>query len=261
VRDAVTAEPVADLAMKGKADPVPAHRLIEVTPGAAGFARHLDAPIVGRERELSLLRDVFDRTLTDQACQLFTVLGVGGVGKSRLLAAFVDGIADQATILRGRCLPYGEGITFYPLAEALIDVADLRENDTPEAARRKLTVLAGDDGDAVAIVERVGQAIGLHGGETTPEEMRWAVRALLERLPGVLLDATAFKLHELEDVAEITELDLNPVMAFAPGKGCGIVDARIRVAMPQRHIVPSRREEDLRVFAGWGWPFRAHWSW
>ena len=101
---------------------MPAHRLIEVTPGAAGFARHLDAPIVGRERELTLLRDVFDRTLTDQACQLFTVLGVGGVGKSRLLAAFVDGIADQATILRGRCLPYGEGITFHPLAEALIDV-------------------------------------------------------------------------------------------------------------------------------------------
>ena len=123
VRDAVTAESVEDLILKGKADPVPAYRLIEVTPGAAGFARHLDAPIVGRERELSLLRDVFDRTLTDQACQLFTVLGVGGVGKSRLLAAFVDGIADRATILRGRCLPYGEGITFYPLAEALIDVA------------------------------------------------------------------------------------------------------------------------------------------
>ena len=182
VRDAVVAEPIADLSMKGKADPVPAHRLVEVVPGAAGFARHLDAPIVGRRRELSLLRDVFDRTVTDQSCQLFTVLGVGGVGKSRLMAAFTDDIGAQATILRGRCLPYGEGITFYPLAEALIDVADLREDDTPEAARRKLAMLAGGDGDAAAIAERVGQAIGLHGGETTPEEVRWAVRALLERL-------------------------------------------------------------------------------
>ena len=128
VRDAVVAESIADLSMKGKAEPVPAHRLVEVTPGAAGFARHLDAPIVGRERELSLLRDVFDRTVTDQSCQLFTVLGVGGVGKSRLMAAFIDDVGDQATVLRGRCLPYGEGITFYPLAEALIDVADLRED-------------------------------------------------------------------------------------------------------------------------------------
>ena len=98
------------------------------------------------------------------------------------MAAFTDDIGAQATILRGRCLPYGEGITFYPLAEALIDVADLREDDTPGAASRKLAMLAGGDGDAAAIAERVGQAIGLHGGETTPEEVRWAVRALLERL-------------------------------------------------------------------------------
>ena len=162
---------------------MPAHRLIEVTPGAAGFARHLDAPIVGRERELSLLRDVFDRTVTDQSCQLFTVLGVGGVGKSRLMAAFVDEVGDRATILRGRCLPYGEGITFYPLAEALDrrrgPARDGHAGGGPPQAR---DALAGDDDDAAAIAERVGQAIGLHGGETTPEEMRWAVRALLERL-------------------------------------------------------------------------------
>ena len=62
VRDAIDAEPIEDLVLKGKAEPVPAYRLLEVTPGAPGFARHLDAPIVGRERELSLLRDVFDRT-------------------------------------------------------------------------------------------------------------------------------------------------------------------------------------------------------
>ena len=205
VRDAIVAEPIADLSMKGKADPVPAHRLVEVVPGAAGFARHLDAPIVGRERELSLLRDVFDRTVTDQACQLFTVLGIGGVGKSRLMAAFTDELGAQATILRGRCLPYGEGITFYPLAEALIDVAGLDENDTPEAARRKLAVLAGDDDDAVAIAERVGQAIGLHGGETTPEEMRWAVRALLERLAAER--PVVFVIDDLQ-WAELTFLEL-----------------------------------------------------
>ncbi|MCI4355080.1 MAG: AAA family ATPase, partial [Thermoplasmata archaeon] len=85
-------------------------------------------------------------------------------------------------MLRGRCLPYGEGITFYPLTEAVIGIADLSETDTREESLRKLAALAGDDADAGAIADRVGQAIGLSGGESTPEELRWAVRTLLERL-------------------------------------------------------------------------------
>ncbi len=181
-RDAVITEPIDHLGLKGKTDPVPAFRLIEVTPGAAGFSRHLDAPMVGRERELSLLRSAFERTVTDQACQLFTVLGVGGVGKSRLTAAFVEGLGDRATVLRGRCLPYGEGITFWPVAEALIDVADLNEADTPQAARGKLAALVGSDERAERVAERVGQAIGIAGSETAPEETLWAIRVLLERL-------------------------------------------------------------------------------
>ena len=182
IRDAVITEPIDHLGLKGKADPVPAFRLVEVTPGAAGFSRHLDAPMVGRERELTLLRSAFERTVTDQACQLFTILGVGGVGKSRLTAAFVEGLGDRATVLRGRCLPYGEGITFYPVAEALIDLADLNEADTPQAARAKLAALVGSDERAGRVAERVGQAIGIAGSETAPEETLWAIRVLLERL-------------------------------------------------------------------------------
>ena len=182
VRDAVIVEPIDALIAKGKTDPLPAFRLVEITPGAAGFARHLDAPMVGRERELALLRSAFERTVSDQACQLFTILGVGGVGKSRLMAAFVEELDDRATVLRGRCLPYGEGITFYPLAEALIEIADLREADTPEAARAKLEALAGSGEDAGRIAELVGQAIGIAGSETAPEEMFWAIRKLLEHL-------------------------------------------------------------------------------
>ena len=181
VRDAVVAEPVEALDLKGKTLPVPAHRLVQVTPGAAGFARHLDAPMVGRERELALLRSAFDRTVSDQACQLFTILGVGGVGKSRLMAAFVEELGDRATVLRGRCLPYGEGITFYPLAEALIEIADLHEADTPEAARAKLSALAGSGDGAGRVAELVGQAIGI-GGESAPEETFWAIRTMLEQL-------------------------------------------------------------------------------
>lgn len=182
VRDAVTVEPVEALSLKGKTDPVLAHRLIDVRAGAAGFARHLDAPIVGRERELALLRDAFERTVTDQACQLFTILGAGGVGKSRLLAAFVEDLGDRAAILHGRCLPYGEGITFYPLTEALIEAADLHEADTSEAARAKLAALAGPGERAGRVAELVGQAIGIAGSEAAPEETFWAIRTLLEHL-------------------------------------------------------------------------------
>jgi tetratricopeptide (TPR) repeat protein len=139
--------------------------------------------MVGRERELALLQGAFERTVNDRACQLFTVLGVGGVGKSRLMAAFVDELGDRATVLRGRCLPYGEGITFYPLAEALLEIADLSEADSPETARAKLAALAGSGKDAGRIAELVGQAIGF-GGSTAPEETLWAVRMLLEQLAG-----------------------------------------------------------------------------
>ena len=182
VRDAVLGEPIEAVHAKGKTDPVTAFRLTEVTPGTAGFARHLDAPMVGRARELSLLRGAFDRTATDQSCQLLTVLGVAGVGKSRLMAAFVEELGDRAIVLRGRCLPYGEGITFWPLAEALIDVADLNEADTPQAARNKLAALVGPAEDADHIADRVGQAIGIPGSRTAPEETLWAIRVLLGQL-------------------------------------------------------------------------------
>jgi len=182
VRDAVHAEPIEALDLKGKSDPVAAHRLIDVTSGAAGFSRHLDAPIVGRERELALFRSTFERTVTDHACQLFTVLGVGGVGKSRLVGAVVDELRGGATILRGRCLPYGDGITFYPLSEALIHAADLTDADTPDQARAKLAALAGSGDDAARIAEIVGQVIGIEGSEAAAEETLWAIRTLLERM-------------------------------------------------------------------------------
>jgi tetratricopeptide (TPR) repeat protein len=181
VRDAVSVEPTETLVVKGKAEPVVAYRLLELDPAAAGFARHLDAPIVGRERELALLANAFERTVTDRACQLFTVLGVGGVGKSRLMAAFVGGL-EGVTVLRGRCLPYGDGITFWPLTEALIEVAGLDETDSPDEARAKLTDLAGGGELGARIADRVGQAIGIPGSETAAEETLWAVRLLLERL-------------------------------------------------------------------------------
>jgi class 3 adenylate cyclase len=107
VRGAVTVEQVDPVEAKGKSEPVLAYRLTGVTPGAAGVMRRLDAPIVGREHELSLLMQAFERAVRERSCHLFTVLGSAGIGKSRLMSEILHALEDQATILRGRCLPYG----------------------------------------------------------------------------------------------------------------------------------------------------------
>jgi class 3 adenylate cyclase/tetratricopeptide (TPR) repeat protein len=204
VRDAVDVEPVEPLTLKGKSEPVPAFRLIRVIPGAAGFVRRLDAPMVGRSRELGLLRGALDRAISDRACQLFTVLGVGGVGKSRLLGAFSEELADHATLLTGRCLPYGDGITFLPIVEAVTEAARLADTDSPADVRTKLLGLLGDDTDRDRIADRVAQVIGA-GGEAVPEETLWAVRRLLEAMAG-----TCPVVFVIDDIqwAEPTLLDL-----------------------------------------------------
>ena len=120
VRNAVRVEAVDPLTLKGKSEPVPAFRLAEVVAGAEPVARHLERPLVGRERERQrLLRD-YEDAVADSACRLFTLLGPAGIGKSRLVADFLEHAPENADVLRGRCLHYGEGITYWPLVEILI---------------------------------------------------------------------------------------------------------------------------------------------
>jgi class 3 adenylate cyclase/tetratricopeptide (TPR) repeat protein len=123
VRDAVTVEAIDPLELKGKEERVGAHRLIAVAPEAPSVMRHLDPPMVGRQRELDRLRADFEHSVSESACHLFTLLGPAGVGKSRLVRAFVEDVAHRARVLRGRCLPYGEGITYWPLVEVLMQLS------------------------------------------------------------------------------------------------------------------------------------------
>ena len=182
VRDAVTVEALAPLELKGKAQPVKAYRLLSVVAGAAGHARRLDAPLVGRESELAHLQQAFDDVVIHRRCQVVTVLGQAGVGKSRLLAEFLASVADRATVLAGRCLPYGEGITYWPVAEVLKQVAAIDDADDRERAVAKLRRLAAGAADAELVAERIGQAVGLAGGSAPQEEIFWALRKLLETL-------------------------------------------------------------------------------
>jgi class 3 adenylate cyclase/tetratricopeptide (TPR) repeat protein len=116
-RGAIEAERIEPLSLKGKADLVDAYRLLRVIEGAPAFARRFDTPLIGRRDELALMRAAFDRAVSERCCRLVTVLGPPGIGKSRLARELAALLSGEATVLPGRCLPYGEGITYWPLVE------------------------------------------------------------------------------------------------------------------------------------------------
>jgi class 3 adenylate cyclase/tetratricopeptide (TPR) repeat protein len=165
LRDAVEVEALEPLALRGKGEPVRAFRLITVSDAAP--ARRLDVPIVGRERELRLLANAWERVVTERSCHLFTLLGAAGVGKSRLVAEFLDGLTE-ARVVRGRCLSYGDGITYWPVVEVL--------KQLPQASSLAL------EPQAVAAVRAV---LGDDSAVASTDEIAWGVRKLLEAAAGV----------------------------------------------------------------------------
>lgn len=182
VRDAVETEPVEPLSLKGKAEPVRAHRLIEVLPGTAPPPRALRSPMVGRDRELEDLRRAFTRAAEDRSCLLFTLLGAAGEGKSRLVEEFLAEVSDSAGVVSGRCLPYGEGITYWPVAEAVRAALGVHDFDPPgEVAARLDQVVSGDE-HAAAIAGRLAEILGTGEGVGAAEETPWAIRRFLEIL-------------------------------------------------------------------------------
>ena len=158
VRDAVTAEEMEPLWLKGKSEPVEAYRLLEVVSDAAPLARHLGVPLVGRERERQRRWRDYEDAVADRTCRLFTLLGPAGIGKSRLVADFLERVGADADVLRGRCLSYGEGITYWPLVEVLtaigVDPDDVIGTTPPEtqlAFRRLLEARAAERPQVVVI--------------------------------------------------------------------------------------------------------------
>jgi len=182
VRDAVEVDAPTDLELKGKSGPVRAYRLRRVDPTAPAHVRRLDAPLVGRVRELRLLAQAFERVREDRACQLFSVLGPAGVGKSRLIAAFLENEAGAARVLRGRCLPYGQNITFWPIGEIVRQAAGILPDDAPEMAAGRIRALLGDESDAELVTSRIAGALAIEQTDAPVEETFWAVRRLLETL-------------------------------------------------------------------------------
>jgi class 3 adenylate cyclase/tetratricopeptide (TPR) repeat protein len=171
--DAVRVDGPDLLELKGKTEPVPAWRLIEVPAETPAFMRRIDAPFVGRKRELSELAEAFE-SAAGGTCRLVTVLAPPGLGKSRLARELAAEVHARARVVVGRCIPYGEDITYWPLREIVGQVAGHDEAGLARAA--------GSDESAQLVVERIAGAIGRGPAAGRPEEIAWAVRRLFETL-------------------------------------------------------------------------------
>jgi class 3 adenylate cyclase/tetratricopeptide (TPR) repeat protein len=177
VRDAVDVEPVEPLVLKGKSQPVPAFRLVSAH-GQDGNLRRHDTPVVGRDDELAALQGAWDSAVTQRRAQLVTVIGDAGVGKSRLVRELIERLGAGVQLVFGRCLPYGEGITFWPLREMIVSAAGIRQDDTTEQARERLLACVTD----AEVADRLASATGLSAASFPLHELYWGARKFLQAL-------------------------------------------------------------------------------
>ncbi len=181
LRDVADLERLEPLVLKGKAKAVGVHRLhgLRTVPDVALL--HAETPMIGRQAELAALQGVFDGVVALGSPLLAAAIGTAGVGKSRLVREFLASVAERTTILRGRCLPYGQGITFWPIAEIVRQAAVIEEADSAERARARLRELLDGMPEATHVGAALEGLLGLGAGGGSPvEELSWATRRLLE---------------------------------------------------------------------------------
>jgi class 3 adenylate cyclase/tetratricopeptide (TPR) repeat protein len=179
---ALEVEDAGPLELKGLDSPARAWRVLAALDGGVR-APGPRAPLVGRQAELDLLANTFTRTVRDGRAHLFTIYGEPGVGKSRLAREFADGL-ERASVLSGRCLPYGEGVTYWPLAEMIKAAAGISDDDPLEEAFEKLRACCEEETVADVLGLAAGMLEALEG-ERSPQEIAWAAREVMESLGDV----------------------------------------------------------------------------
>jgi DNA-binding SARP family transcriptional activator len=177
--------------------------------GLRPLALRLDAPLVGRGKEMHRLESAYTRAVRDRVTVTATVTGEAGLGKTRLVQEFTGRLGRKAHVLTGRCLSYGEGITFWPLQEV---VRQAGGGDSPE----RIQGLLDGQADAAAVAQQLHRALGPGTqGRTAAAEIFWAARRFLEALARHRPVLVVFEdLHW----AEPTFLDLVESLAFQPGR-------------------------------------------
>ncbi|HLA17029.1 MAG TPA: adenylate/guanylate cyclase domain-containing protein, partial [Candidatus Limnocylindrales bacterium] len=240
-RGAVDVEPAVTLTLRGRSVPVQAHRLRGLLAGTEAAARHAETSMVGRDSELARLEAAFERVAASRQPILAVVVGTAGVGKSRLVREFIAAVPERATVLRGRCLPYGQGITFWPVGEIVRAAVEIEESDTATEARARLQERITAMPDARHVGAALERLLGLGPGSSPVEELSWATRRLLEELstrsPTIVL---------IEDIhwAEPALLDLidhvvvagrGPLLILAPSRP-EIAEARPAILVGERTL-------------------------
>ncbi|HET7514169.1 MAG TPA: adenylate/guanylate cyclase domain-containing protein [Gaiella sp.] len=224
--------------VKGKSEPL---RLYRATGARGRFGTDLirthGTPFVGREVEKTLLQGLFDRCVRDSAVQLVTLVGEPGVGKSRLCAELFRHVDERAELIvwrQGRCLPYGEGITFWALGEIVKAHAGIFESDPAEVARGKLAAVLPDGPDHEWLGARLLPLLGVDAGQpATREESFEAWRRFVE---GIAADGPAVVVVEDLHWADTALLDF---LSYLGEWAVGVPLLLLCTARPELHEAHS----------------------
>jgi class 3 adenylate cyclase/tetratricopeptide (TPR) repeat protein len=189
---AVQFETIGALSVKGRDAPLVAHRAVRVVGkrGGVGRSESLEAPFVGRDAELNLIRDLYHATALDRRARLVSIVGQAGVGKSRLLwefSKYTDGLLETIRWHQGRSPAYGEGVTFWALGEMIRQRAGITEGEDAATTRAKLSATVAewipDDADRRWIEPSLRQLLGVHdGGAIERDELFAAWRSFFEHV-------------------------------------------------------------------------------
>jgi DNA-binding SARP family transcriptional activator len=189
-------------------------------------ARSVDqTPLVGRQVELAALREAFGDAVREQRAALVTVLGEAGVGKSRLAHEFAAALTASSRVIVGRCPPYGEGITYWPLRDLVRSVAGSDEAST-------LRPFLAEETDGEAVLERLAAALGAGSGAYPVDEIRWAARRFLE---AAAQDRPVIAIIEDAHWAERTFLDLLEHVAARSRAGPVLIICLARPELREQH--------------------------
>jgi class 3 adenylate cyclase len=237
VQTTAKVDAVEPLQAKGKAEPVAAYRLREIS-GFGPAPRTVGTSFTGRAGQLDLLEDELRRVGAPES-RLVTVLGEPGVGKSRLVSEFVRRIGTRARVVRGTCLSYGEGITYWAVGQIVRELAGIEDEHSSEEAGQRIAALVAGEPNSDAVAATIQQLIGLTEGSAAAEETALAIRDFL------VAGARAGPLVVLIDDIQWAEPALLDVIAALPDE---IGEAPVLViALSRPELLDDRPDWDATV--------------